>query len=190
MAGERIVWADELTVGFEALLRVGGEAGEGLVWVALGFAAAEGFNVWIKRRGNTAVKLKQGRRGRGGGRAGDYVGGGRGERLGSPSQFHQEVGRVASAALWVLISSGVDFAIFIAVTLQNVGGSGLLGVRDSGSASDGEDIYGSSGGKGCIISREDVGGGAGSGGRGSKGSSLRFTSRGSLIAFSHTSLER
>ena len=34
-------------------------------------------NVWIKGRGNTAVKLKQGRRGRGGGRAGDYVGGGR-----------------------------------------------------------------------------------------------------------------
>ena len=35
MAGEGIVRADELTVGFEALLRVGCEAGEGLVWVAL-----------------------------------------------------------------------------------------------------------------------------------------------------------
>ena len=34
MAGDWIVLAEELTVGFEALLRVGGEAGEGLVWMA------------------------------------------------------------------------------------------------------------------------------------------------------------
>ena len=51
--------------------------------------------------------------------------------------------RVAAAA-WVRISSGVDYAIM----LQNVGSSGLLGVRDGSSGSDGEDIHGSSGGKG------------------------------------------
>ena len=39
VAGEGIVWADELMVRFEALLRVGGEASEGLVWVALCVAA-------------------------------------------------------------------------------------------------------------------------------------------------------
>ena len=41
MAGEGIYWAVELTVGFEALLRVGGEAGEGLVWIALWKAKRE-----------------------------------------------------------------------------------------------------------------------------------------------------
>ena len=35
MAVEGIVWADELTICFEALLRVGCEAGGGLVWVVL-----------------------------------------------------------------------------------------------------------------------------------------------------------
>ena len=68
----------------------------------------------------------------GGGRAGDYVGGGRRERLVSPAQFHQEGGRVAAVALWVRISSGIDYAVFITVTLQNLGSSGLLGVRDGG----------------------------------------------------------
>ena len=43
MAGEGIVWADELTVGFEALLRVGGEVGEGLVWVAVSVAVGRGL---------------------------------------------------------------------------------------------------------------------------------------------------
>ena len=55
------------------------------------------------REGNTAIKLKQGRSGRGGGRAGDYTGGGR-----APSQLHLEGGRVAAAALWVHISGGID----------------------------------------------------------------------------------
>ena len=131
------------------------------------------MNVWIKGRGNTAVKpLKQGRRGRRGDRAGNYVGGGRGERLVTPSQFYQEGGRVAAAALWVRISSGVDYTVFIAVTLQNVSGGGLLGVRDSGSGIDGEDIYGSVCGKDCVSGREDV-----SGGRGDvSGGSWRYTS--------------
>ena len=44
--------------------------------------------MWIKGGGNTGVKLKQGQRGRLGGRAGDYIGGGREKRLVSPSQFH------------------------------------------------------------------------------------------------------
>ena len=61
------------------------------------------------------------------------------------------------------ISSGVYYAVFNAVTLQNVGGGGLLGVRDGGSGSDGEDIYGSGGGKGCVCGREDVGGSVGVG---------------------------
>ena len=36
MAGEGIVWAYELTVGFEALLRMGGEVGEGTLSVKTG----------------------------------------------------------------------------------------------------------------------------------------------------------
>ena len=40
--------------------------------------------------------------------------------------------------------------------MQDVGGSGLLGMRDKGSRSDGEDIYGSGIGKGFVSSREDV----------------------------------
>ena len=43
----------------------------------MGCCGREGINILIKGRDNTAVKLKQGRRGHGGGRAGDYVGGGR-----------------------------------------------------------------------------------------------------------------
>ena len=117
-----------------------------------GCCRREGINIWIKGRGNTAVKLKQGRRGRGGGRAGDYVGGGRAKGLIPPSQLHQEGGRVATAASWVHISGGVDYA----VTVQNVGGGGLLGMRDSGSGSGGDDIYGSGGMKGCVSGREDV----------------------------------
>ena len=78
-----------------------------------------------------------------------------------PSQFHQEGGRVAAAASWVRISIGVDYAVFIAVTLQNVGSGWLLSMRDGGSGSDGEDIYGSGDGKGCVSSREDNGGGSG-----------------------------
>ena len=50
------------------------------------------------------------------------------------------------------ISSGVDYA----VTVQNVGGGGLLGMRDGGSGSGGDDIYGSGGMKGCVSGREDV----------------------------------
>ena len=60
--------------------------------------------------------------GRGGGRARDYVGGGRAKRLFSPSQFHQQGGRVAAVASWVRISCGVGYAVFIALMLQNVGG--------------------------------------------------------------------
>ena len=71
------------------------------------------------------------------------------------------------------LGEGKDYAFFIAVTLQNVGGSGLLGVRDSGSGSDGEDIHGSGGGKGCL----------------SSGSS-HYTFKGSLSAFSQTRPER
>ena len=56
---------------------------------------------------------------------------------------------------WVCISSCVDFSIFVTVTLQNVCGGGLLCVRDSSSGSDGEEIYGSSSGKGCVSSRDD-----------------------------------
>ena len=62
------------------------------------------------------------------------------------------------------ISSGLGYAALIAVTLQNVGGGGLLGMRDGGSGRDREDIYGSGGGKGCVSGREDVGGGSGIGG--------------------------
>ena len=40
----------------------------------MGCYGREGISVWIKGRGNSAVKFKQGRRGRGGGRARDYVG--------------------------------------------------------------------------------------------------------------------
>ena len=47
--------------------------------------------------------------------------------------------------------------------MQTVGRGRLLGMRDSGSGSDGEDIYGSSGGKGCVCGREDVGGSVGGG---------------------------
>ena len=55
------------------------------------------------------------------------------------------------------IGSGVDYAVFIAVTRQNVGDGELLGVRDGDSGSDGEDIYGSGcGGKGCVSGREDI----------------------------------
>merc|ERR1712049_30205 len=125
----------------------------------MGCCRREGINIWIKGRGNTAVKLKQGRRGRGGGRAGDYVGGGRAKGLIPPSQLHQEGGRVATAASWVHISSGVDYA----VTVQNVGGGGLLGMRDGGSGSGGDDIYGRGGMKGCVSRREDVRGGVGVG---------------------------
>ena len=92
------------------------------------------------------------------------VGGGRVKRLFSPSQFHQEGGRVAVAASRVRISSDVDYAVFIAIALQNVGVGGLLGVREGDSGRDGEDIYGSGGGKGCISIREEVCGG-GIGGR-------------------------
>ena len=54
-------------------------------------------------------------------------------------------------------SSGVDYAVFIAITLQNIGGGVRLhGVRVVGSGSDGEDIYGS--GKGYISGSEHVGG--------------------------------
>ena len=123
----------------------------------MGCSRREGINIRIKGRGNTAIKLKQGRRRCGGGRAGVYVWGERANRLVLPSQFHQEGGRVAAAALWERISSGVDYA----VTLQNVGGGGLLGMRDGGSGSNGEDIYGSGSGKGCVSGREDVGGGVG-----------------------------
>ena len=35
VVGEGMVRANELTVGFEVLVRVGGEAGEGLVWRGL-----------------------------------------------------------------------------------------------------------------------------------------------------------
>ena len=59
------------------------------------------------------------------------------------------------------ISSGVGYGVFIAVNLQAFGGGGLLGVREGGSRRDGEDIYGSGGGKGCVSGREDVGGGRG-----------------------------
>ena len=83
----------------------------------MGWCGREGINVWIKGRGNTAVKLKQGRSGRGGVTAKDYVGGGRAKRLFTPSQFHQEGGRVASAALLVRISSSIGYEVFIAVAL-------------------------------------------------------------------------
>ena len=56
MAGEGIVWADELTVGFEALLRVGGEVGEGLVWVAVS-VAAEGRGLTFGFRGEVTQPL-------------------------------------------------------------------------------------------------------------------------------------
>ena len=56
------------------------------------------------------------------------------------------------------ISSGVGYAVFIAVTLQNVGGGGLLSVRDGGSGREGEGIYGSGAGKGSVSRREGVGG--------------------------------
>ena len=92
---------------------------------------------------------------------------------------------------WVCISSCVDFSVFVTVTLQNVCGGGLLCVRDSSSGSDGEEIYGSSSGKGCVSSRE---GGIGDGsnrGRGDvSGGSLHYTSRGLLSAFSDTRVER
>ena len=127
------------------------------LWVAAG---GRGINVWIKGRGNTAVKLKQERRGH---RAGDYVGGGKAKRLISPSQYHQEGVRVVAAESWVRISSGVDYAVFIAVMQQKVAGGGLLGVKDGSSTNNGEDIYGSGGGKGCVSGREDVGGGGGVG---------------------------
>ena len=42
------------------------------------------------------------------------------------------------------ISSSIDYA----VTLQNVGGGGVLGMRNSGSGNNGEDIYGRGSGKG------------------------------------------
>ena len=71
----------------------------------------------------------------------------------------QRGGRVAAAVLWVRISSSIDYAVFIAVMLLNVSGCRLLRLRDRVSRSDGEDIYGSGGGKGCISSREDVVGG-------------------------------
>ena len=45
-----MVWADELTVGFEVLLRVGGEADEGLVWVAL-WVAVGGRGLMFGLRG-------------------------------------------------------------------------------------------------------------------------------------------
>ena len=93
--------------------------------------------------------------------------------------MHQEGGRVATAASWVHISGGVYYA----VTVQNVGGGGLLGMRDGGSGSGGDDIYGSGGMKGCVSGREDVGGGGvgGGGGRGDvSGGSSRYTTRGSL----------
>ena len=140
----------------------------------MGCCRREGINIWIKGRGNTAVKLKQGRRGRGGGRAGDYVGGGRAKGLIPPSQLHQEGGRVATAASWVHISGGVDYA----VTVQNVGGGGLLGMRDGGSGSGGDDIYGSGGMKGCVSGREDVRGdvGVGSVGGGGVGGRLLWLS--------------
>ena len=96
--------------------------------------------------------MRQGRRGRGGGRAGDYVGGGRAKGLVPPSQLHQEGGRVAAAASWVHISGGVNYA----VTVQNVGGGRFLGKRDGGSESGGDDIYSSDGMKGCASGREDV----------------------------------
>ena len=91
----------------------------------MGWCGREGIKIWIKGRGNTVVKLKQGQRGRGGGTARDYVGGGRAKRLFLPSQFHQEGGRVAVVASWVHISSGVGYAVFIAIMLQNVGGGWL-----------------------------------------------------------------
>ena len=66
--------------------------------------------------------------------------------------MHQEGRRVAAAASWVRISGGVGKAI----TVQDVGGSVLLGMRDGGSGSNGDDIFGSDGGKGFVSSREDV----------------------------------
>ena len=50
MAGEGMVWTDELMVGFEVLLRVGGEADEGLVWVAL-WVAVGGRGLMFGLRG-------------------------------------------------------------------------------------------------------------------------------------------
>ena len=69
--------------------------------------------------------MRQGRRGRGGGRAGDYVGGGRAKGLVPPSQLHQVGGRVAAAASWVHTSGGVNYA----VTVQNVGGGRFRNLR-------------------------------------------------------------
>ena len=56
------------------------------------------IKVWIWGRANTAVQLKQGRRGQRGERmAGDYNGGGRGERPVSIPQLHQEFNVTAIA---------------------------------------------------------------------------------------------
>ena len=109
------------------------------------------------------------------------------KRLVLPSKFHQEGGRVAEATSWVRMSSGNEYTVFFDVTLQNVGCGGLLGLRNGSSGSNGEDIYGSSGGKECISGREDI---CGCGGRGDvSGGSSCFTSRGSLSAFSQSRLE-
>ena len=62
------------------------------------------------------------------------------KRLFSPSQFHQEWGRVAASASRVRISSGVDNAVFIAIRLQNVNVSGLLVIRDGSRGSNWEDM--------------------------------------------------
>ena len=56
----------------------------------LGCSRRERINICIKGRGNTAVKLRQGRRGRGGGRAGDYVGGGRAKEEKRGSWWEEE----------------------------------------------------------------------------------------------------
>ena len=80
---------------------MGGEAGRISLGGLMGSCGTEGISVWIKGRDNTAVKLKQGRRGRGGGRAGDYVG----ERERGKTSFALSIptrrGRVAAGSIMV-----------------------------------------------------------------------------------------